>query len=473
MTARDTRFATLRTLATADVAQAIADLVESGSDEACHRVNAIEFAAERGLSLDAVVDGFVHASKLGLFDMSWNMLCPGCGGLLDASASVRDVKTKYACTMCTTAYAPTLDEMVEVSFTVSPAVRPIRAHDPDAFDPAEYYRHAYFGQGLRVAVGEDWRSFFDEVTLTASAVAPREKIVVDLQFPAAFLIAFDPVTHHATFFDVKGEPVEARRELDISFRHGTMEVSTHEVAPGPVRLRFHNTTDRRIVPGLFLAGDRLHEAMHQRRDFFTAKHLLSNQTFRDIYRTDTLAIDQRLSISSLTFLFTDLKSSTELYERVGDLVAYELVEKHFRVLGGVVREAGGAVVKTIGDAIMATFPSPDRGLRAALAMRDAMMRFNQSTTRDDLLVKIGLHAGPCLAVMFNDRLDYFGTTVNTAARVQSLAGANTVLTTDAVLGYDAVRAQVDRGELLVSPQRTHLRGLKDEVTVYDVHPRAV
>ena len=75
--------------------------------------------------------------------------------------------------------------------------------------------------------------------------------------------------------------------------------------------------------------------------------------------------------------------------------------------------------------------------------------------------------------MFNDRLDYFGTTVNTAARVQALASANSILTTDAVLEYDAVRAQVERGELAVSPQRAQLRGIKDEVTVYHVHPRAV
>jgi class 3 adenylate cyclase len=93
-----------------------------------------------------------------------------------------------------------------------------------------------------------------------------------------------------------------------------------------------------------------------RRSFTTAKRLFTNQTFRDLYRTDTLTVDQRLKISSLTVLFTDLKASTELYERVGDLAAYDLVRKHFRVLSDVVRAQSGAVVKTIGDAVMATFP---------------------------------------------------------------------------------------------------------------------
>ena len=75
--------------------------------------------------------------------------------------------------------------------------------------------------------------------------------------------------------------------------------------------------------------DALHDLLGKRRPFLTAKRLLTNQTFRDIYRTDTLDVDQRLKITSLTFLFTDLKGSTELYERVGDLVAYDLVRAAF------------------------------------------------------------------------------------------------------------------------------------------------
>ena len=138
--------------------------------------------------------------------------------------------------------------------------------------------------------------------------------------------------------------------------------------------------------------------MGKRRPFLTAKRLLSNQTFRDIYRTDTLDVDQRLKITSLTFLFTDLKGSTELYERVGDLVAFDLVREHFRVLNEIVAAEAGAVVKTIGDAVMATFLTPDQALAAALRMRDAMRKLNETHGREDLLLKIGIHEGPCLAV---------------------------------------------------------------------------
>jgi len=465
---QDARLAALAQLARADVTAAIGDLIERGTDLELHRVNVIDFAAARDLPIDRVVDAFVHASKLGLFDMSWNLLCPGCGGVLDASAAVRDVRARYDCTLCSTAYTPTLDDMVEVSFTVSPSVRHIRPHEPDTLEPAEYYRAMYFNQGL--VVPHDWDSFLEDISIEADAVAPHEKLVVSCSLPAEFVIVFDPITHTTAFLDVKGEPVRERRDVFVSLQFGTSTATRFELAPGPVRITLHNTTDRRLVPGVFRAGERFHDLLHHRRTFFTAKHLLSNQTFRDVYRTDTLAIDQRLAISNLTILFTDLKSSTELYERVGDLTAYDLVQKHFRVLADVVRGEGGAVVKTIGDAIMATFPTPDRGLGAALGMRDAMVRFNRETQHDDLQVKIGLHAGPCLAVMLNERLDYFGQTVNIAARVQGLASAQGVLTTEAVVGYAGARAMIEARGLALAPQRAHLKGIADDVTVFEVSP---
>src|SRR3979490_3598046 len=110
----------------------------------------------------------------------------------------------------------------------------------------------------------------------------------------------------------------------------------------------------------------------RRKPVLTATRLLTNQTFRDIYRTDTLAIGQRLKILSLTFLFSDLKDSTALYEHVGDLVAFDLVNEHFRLLQEIIASERGAVVKTIGDAVMAAFEPPDRALASAIRMREAM-----------------------------------------------------------------------------------------------------
>src|SRR5262245_46468024 len=145
---RDARFAALGRVASTPVAAALTELVERGTDAELCRINVLDFAAQRGLPDDRVIDGFVHASKLGLFDLSWSLLCPACGGVLDARTSVRDVADCYHCALCCAAYQPKLDEMVEVSFTVNPSVRRIAAHDPDALDPVEYFRLLHWSQGL-------------------------------------------------------------------------------------------------------------------------------------------------------------------------------------------------------------------------------------------------------------------------------------------------------------------------------------
>ena len=217
-----------------------------------------------------------------------------------------------------------------------------------------------------------------------------------------------------------------------------------------------------------MAGDELHHLLANRRKFLTARTLLTNQTFRNLFRTDMLEVDQRLKITSLTFVFTDLKASTELYERVGDLAAYDMVQDHFGVLNEVVARESGAVVKTIGDAVMASFPTPDRGMSAVLGMREAMKQLNRRRASEDLVLKIGIHEGPCLAVQLNDRLDYFGQTVNIAARVQGLASASSIYATEPVV-RDAATARVlaAAGVSPVAQQHT-LRGISETLTVYEI-----
>ena len=182
----------------------------------------------------------------------------------------------------------------------------------------------------------------------------------------------------------------------------------------------------------------------------------------------TIDVEQRLKITSLTFLFTDLKGSSELYERVGDLAAFDLVRAHFRLLNEIVAAEAGAVVKTIGDAVMATFPTPDRAISAALRMREAMRELNDGRNGEDLLLKIGIHEGPCLAVVLNDRQDYFGQTVNIAARVQALAGSRSILATHAVIAHPQTSNLLKTRGLEPMAQTRALRGIVERVPVYEI-----
>jgi class 3 adenylate cyclase len=317
-------------------------------------------------------------------------------------------------------------------------------------------------------IPEDLEQIGQEITLDTLELPAGEKAQLSLQLPQEFLIVFEPVTHAAQFIDVKGEPTRERQNLSMVFNDVRAPTGTVVMRPGPLRLSLENRTEKRALPAVWIAGHALHELLAQRRPFLTAKRLLTNQTFRDIYRSDTIDPNQHLKITSLTFLFTDLKGSTELYQRVGDLAAFDLVQAHFRVLNEIVAGEAGAVVKTIGDAVMATFPTPDRAMAAALRIRDAMLALNAQRGGEDLLLKIGLHEGPCLAVVLNDRQDYFGQTVNIASRVQGLAASRAIYATGPVVSHPQTANLLAANGVQPRAQHRELRGIPDTVPVYEI-----
>jgi class 3 adenylate cyclase len=467
MSESEALFAILRQSAEPAVVTALQQLVEHGADRELCRVNVLDFAGKRGLDEEAVIAAFLHAARIGVFELSWNVLCPGCGGVLDAGTTLKMVnRDEYHCALCAAGYEPTLDEMIEVTFTVSPRIRKIAAHDPDTLPSAEYLRQIFWSSG--VDLPENFTELIEEITLDSVELPPGEKAIISLQLPAEFVIVFDPVTHMTQFLDVKGEPTRERQNVSLVFNKVRTPTGTMTLHPGPLRLSLENQSGLRVLPALWVASHQLHALLGRRRPFLTAKRLLTNQVFRDIYRTDTLDIDQRLKITSMTFLFTDLKGSTELYERVGDLVAFDLVRAHFRLLTEIVAAEAGSVVKTIGDAVMATFSTPDRAVSAALRMRDAMQTLNDEHKHEDLILKIGIHEGPCLAVVLNDRQDYFGQTVNIAARVQNLALSRSIFATGAVVEDPRSSALIAASGLKPRSQLSALRGITDEVSVYEI-----
>ena len=461
-------FAILRESADAKAVDAIERLVADAPDHHLCRINALAFAAANGLDEERVVAAFLHGAQLGMFDMSWNVLCPGCGGVLDTNATLKTMqKDEYICALCADAYTPTLDEMVEVTFTVSPRLRKIAAHTPDELPLPEYYRQMYWGSGVDVP-DDEYDAMLNDFVIDHVELAPGEKAVLSVQLPAEFIIVFEPVTHSAQFIDVKGEPTRERQTLSLAYDRDHTHNQTLEMRPGPLRLALENRTDMRVLPSVCIAGHTLHDLLSRRRVFLTAKRLLTNQTFRDLYRTDTLDVGQRLKITSLTFLFTDLRGSTELYDRVGDLVAFDLVQAHFDVLNEIIAAETGAVVKTIGDAVMATFPTPDRAVAAALRMRDAMRQLNERNGREDLLLKIGVHEGPCIAVAMNERQDYFGQTVNIASRVQGLATTQSIFATGSVVDDSKTAHLLQQKALSPQSQNVSLRGIERAMLVYAI-----
>ena len=137
-------------------------------------------------------------------------------------------------------------------------------------------------------------------------------------------------------------------------------------------------------------------------------------------------------------MFTDLRNSTQLYREIGDATAFGRVMNHFDVLEKVIAEEDGALVKTIGDAVMAVFRRPASALKAMLSAQEMLAAPPQGNA--PLTLKAGVHTGPCIAVTLNDRLDYFGSTVNMAARLEGLSTGNDVIISHALYDDPEVRA---------------------------------
>lgn len=139
---------------------------------------------------------------------------------------------------------------------------------------------------------------------------------------------------------------------------------------------------------------------------------------------------EQLSIGSLTILFTDLRGSTMLYRDIGDATAFGHVLNHFDMLREAIDAEGGVIVKTIGDAVMAAFRRPANAIRAIIHAQTVLATPPAGAIA--LRLKAGPHFGPCIAVTLNDRLDYFGSTVNIAARLEGLSTGDDIILTGAV-----------------------------------------
>jgi class 3 adenylate cyclase len=463
----ETLFAALRQSADMNAVDMLERMVRDAPDHALNKMNALDLAASEGVGEERVIAALLNAVGLGMFEMTWNVMCPSCAGVLSANKSLKTLNSaQYNCAFCAAGYETTLDNLVEVTFMVSPRLRKIAAHSPDQLSPAEYYRQIFWSSAIDLP--EDVEKLLDEVTLETVDLPPGERAILSLQVPAGTLIVFDPVTHAAQFLDVSGEETSERQNLSVIFNKVQVPVDTIALRPGPLRLALENRTDNRVLPAIWVASQALDDVLMRRKPILTAKRLLTNQTFRDIYRTDTLAIGQRLKILSLTFLFSDLKGSTELYERVGDLTAFDLVNEHFRLLQEIIASERGAVVKTIGDAVMATFETPDRAIAAAIRMREAMSDLGAERQHQSLGLKMGIHEGSCLAVTLNAQQDYFGQTVNIASRVQGLAASRSILVTESVVENALARTLLETCGLKPTLRRVALGGIADKVSVYEI-----
>ncbi|MBU1230181.1 MAG: adenylate/guanylate cyclase domain-containing protein [Proteobacteria bacterium] len=453
------------------------ELLPGLDDWAVRRVNPLRFASEHGLPEDKVVDFFLCATRAGLFDLSWDLTCPACGGILNRTGALDELSGPEVehCVLCDIDVQKSLDDRVETSFTLSQAVREldIQAHaDLPSYLAANFSGNVTLDPELWAYVSSVLRGY-----LGLGPGEEREALFPDWSEPRFRVVSI--AVHEAASVPMGAGRADIEQTLRLSLTRRGFEASVSpgpELLPGPVRVIARNLLD--VPVGLsFFAVDytRLHEliarARNSVRPCLTGRALLTNQTFRELFRVQSLAPNLNLNMRSLTVLFTDLKDSTALYEKIGDVAAYSLIQKHFDALSRVVRQHHGSVVKTMGDAVMAAFSDPGEALRAAIGMLDAAVGLG-SGQGQEVGLKIGLHEGPALVINNVGSLDYFGQTVNVAARVQGLAGPGEIWASGGLMSWpDAAQALSALGWTSLEHQAS-LKGVGGKTTVYRLLPQA-
>lgn len=214
------------------------------------------------------------------------------------------------------------------------------------------------------------------------------------------------------------------------------------------------------------------EAFRQEQEFglqpVSALMLVNRPLFRELLGEQTLPGNRSLGVQQLSIFFSDLKSSTALYQRLGDARAYELVREHFEVLFAAAEAHNGSAVKTIGDGVMGTFFRSADALQAIAQSLRGLAELNQRFAlppEDRLRLKFGLHSGSCIVVTLNHRLDYFGSTVNIASRLSGLAEGDDLFLSGAALAEEGVHSLATAlGRL--QPIQTQLRGVSEHVETY-------
>jgi len=403
------------------------------------RMRPFEMADRWGEDRTQVLRLFLFATKAGLLDLSWTVLCPHCRAVSAEAPALSRVRAEAHCATCQARFAADLAASVEVRFTVNPAVRLARHETYCIGGPANAPQIVV---QWRLGPGERRRAM----------VALRPGVVRVRCFQAAGLVPL-LVTEGA------GETDAVR----VSCEPDGLRVEGRRLRAGAVALEAANALD---LEALLVV-----ERETWREGAATAALVTSLQDFRDLFPAEAVAPGEDLGIASLAVLFTDLRSSTALYQQIGDPRAFAFVKNHFRyAMESVARHRGG-VVKTMGDAVMAAFPSARDALEAAAEMQARWGEFRRGH-RDypGLCLKIGVHQGPAIAINNEGRLDYFGATINMAARVQQRAQGLDVVFTEAVRRDPEVDAYLKAANWRCEVLTVSLKGIEGEQTLYQIWP---
>ena len=424
----------------APLANAVREFLLSAPDAQLYHINPYRFAAQRKLDRVDALRTFLHLTKGGLFNLFWNIHCPACKGVTQHSNSLQTLVHADKCGICTTEFDAGFDKSIEVSFGVNPAI--VRPAEVEEFVRNVATFELEPGISMDLDRGE------------------THTLQVDLR-EGNYFVTVEGQPRGMNLVVVPGKARELPQKVSYEYRDSLPPLTLVIANEGPAQIVISNKERGKRAMTFTRLGP---------QQWPSAAVVSSLQDFRDLFSSEMLSLDETFSIENLGFLFTDLKGSTEMYERLGDAQAFALVKEHFYIMERLVREHHGAIVKTIGDAVMAVYTDPREAVATAVDMIEAFEDLDtKRKLKDAIIVKVGIHHGPCIAVTLNERIDYFGTTVNIAARVQGLSDGRDVMASGAIFDETGAADLLRKKGWASEKFTTSLKGLKSSYVVHKLH----
>ncbi len=374
-----------------------------------------------------VLEFFLRGTREGFFDMNWDVLCPSCRGAKATSNSLLHMNTKAHCPSCNIDYEADFDKSVELTFTPNPTVRQVFGGIYCASGPGS---SPHIKLQIRVQSNESQEVEYRLLPGIYKIYSLQTKGVLDLNVNST------------------------GQQLDTISYDGTKSEKLH-VLPGIKKIILSNPdTKGEIVVKL--------EHAVWLENIVTASEVTAMHEFRELFSSEVLRPGEEIGVKNLTILFTDLKGSTEFYNTKGDAFAYRAVSNHFQILIQNITKYDGAIVKTIGDAIMAIFFLPVNAVLYAIQIQKELKELNKKEYGENVIIlKVGIHVGPVLAVNQNDKLDYFGKTVNLAARVEGKCKGGDIVITRTLYENEKVKELIQKEKIQIEVFESNLKGFEE------------
>ena len=411
--------------ANATVVNHLLDFLENGDDLIISRMRPYELADYWQQARPEVLDVFLWATRLGLLSFRWDVLCPHCRVAKSTGASLAEISTTVYCESCHIQYDANFKNSVELTFRPNPTIRSANNKEYCIGAPQDTPHVLMQKMG-----GADQTIEFP-INLMKGRYRLRG---FDLPGGAYFRVVADG----QKALTVPASPAGwAQNEIEIA-QSATLKV--------------HNQHAR---DHLFLL-----EHMAWSDQAVSGAEIIALQQFRDLFSAESLRPGEKFSVGNIAIAFTDLKSSTQLYRQIGDASAFGQVMQHFDILKAVVAEEGGAIVKTIGDSVMAVFLDPAKAVKAILRAQQVLR--NPLDDRPPFILKGAIHYGPAIAVALNNQLDYFGSTINLAARLVEFSDGDDVVISQDVYNDPIVKETLASESFLTRKMGARVRGFTGE-----------